>query len=135
MPAKDKYHDTVIRALQKDGWIITKEQVSFPVGGRNLWVDLQAEKEKDERIILIEIKGFENIASPIAHLQQLLGQYVLYRVAVQVWKLNYPIYVAVPTPTYNSFFQEEIVKLAIQSIDMKLVVFDPNVEVITKWIP
>jgi hypothetical protein len=25
MPAKDKYHDTVIRALQKDGWIIEQE--------------------------------------------------------------------------------------------------------------
>ncbi len=29
MPAKDFYHDTVIHALNKDGWTITREQVSF----------------------------------------------------------------------------------------------------------
>jgi hypothetical protein len=29
MPAKDRYHDTVVRALRKDGWTILGEQVDL----------------------------------------------------------------------------------------------------------
>ncbi len=33
MPAKDIYHDTVKRALVKDGWRITAENFQLPWGG------------------------------------------------------------------------------------------------------
>ncbi|MBA2605278.1 MAG: fatty-acid oxidation protein subunit alpha, partial [Acidobacteria bacterium] len=33
MPAKDIYHDTVKRALIKDGWKITAENLHLPWGG------------------------------------------------------------------------------------------------------
>jgi hypothetical protein len=29
MPAKDRYHDTVVHALQNDGWTILGEQVAL----------------------------------------------------------------------------------------------------------
>ena len=29
MPSKDIYHDTVKKALEKDGWLITKEQLKL----------------------------------------------------------------------------------------------------------
>jgi hypothetical protein len=32
MPAKDRYHAVVVRALIKDGWTITDEQVAVILG-------------------------------------------------------------------------------------------------------
>lgn len=32
MPAKDRYHDVVKRALIKDGWTIDNEQVTLTIG-------------------------------------------------------------------------------------------------------
>ncbi len=44
MPAKDIYHDTVKRALEKDGWTITKENLHLRWGRRDAYVDIAAEK-------------------------------------------------------------------------------------------
>jgi hypothetical protein len=44
MPNKDHYHDTVIRALGKDGWTITAEQYFVAVGKRRIWIDIEAAK-------------------------------------------------------------------------------------------
>jgi hypothetical protein len=43
MPAKDRYHDTVLHALVKAGWQITAQPVAVIVENRRLWIDLQAE--------------------------------------------------------------------------------------------
>ncbi len=42
MPAKDIDRDTVITALEKDGWKITNEQLKLTVGNRSVYVDLGA---------------------------------------------------------------------------------------------
>ena len=44
MPAKDIYHDTVKRALQKDGWIITHDPFPLQIGRKRLSADLGAER-------------------------------------------------------------------------------------------
>jgi hypothetical protein len=63
MPARDIYHDTVIHALEADGWRITDDPFSIPVGRKQLFVDLGAEKligaEREGRRIAVEIKTFE----------------------------------------------------------------------------
>ena len=63
MPAKDKYHDTVVIALEKAGWTIADEQILLAIDNRHLWVDIQASKEDEARVILVEVKGFEAIPS------------------------------------------------------------------------
>lgn len=74
MPADDKYQKAVINALIKDDWQIADEQIALPVDNRNLWVDIEAIKmPHNERIILIEVKGFENVDSPIKYFQQIIG--------------------------------------------------------------
>ncbi|MBC7812419.1 MAG: xisH family protein [Burkholderiales bacterium] len=52
MPAKDRYHDTVKRALIKEGWLITDEQVTLIVDKRYLWVDLTVSKVSTGFVIL-----------------------------------------------------------------------------------
>ncbi len=44
MPAKDKYHHQVRRALEKDGWSITHDPYFLKLEGVQYPVDLGAEK-------------------------------------------------------------------------------------------
>ncbi|MGH2386582.1 MAG: element excision factor XisH family protein [Chloroflexota bacterium] len=61
VPAKDRYHDTVVRALTKGGWTVTAQQVAVAVPGRRLWIDLRAATASDSLVVLIEVKGFEKM--------------------------------------------------------------------------
>ena len=135
MPANDKYQKTVTNALIKDGWQIADEQIALPIEGRNLWIDIEAVKTSSEKIILIEVKGFENIASPINYFQQVVGQLIMYRTAIKYWNLDsHILYLAIPDYAYNSFFQETIVKLIITELELKLLIFNPEKEEITVWV-
>lgn len=44
MPAKDKYHHALSRALVKDGWTITDDPLRLVWGERDFYVDLGAER-------------------------------------------------------------------------------------------
>lgn len=80
MPAKDIYHDTVKRALQKDGWTITHDPFPLQIGKKRLAADLGAERlinaEKGLQRIVVEVKSFIG-QSDVKDLEQALGQYVL----------------------------------------------------------
>jgi len=64
MPAKDVFHDTVKAALQKNGWIVIRENFRVQVDdeGLAMFIDLTAEKlisaEKAGRKIAVEVKSF-----------------------------------------------------------------------------
>ena len=58
MPARDIYHDVVVQALTADGWTITNDPLYLAYGGRDLYVDLGAERnaivaQKDNRKIAV----------------------------------------------------------------------------------
>jgi len=76
MPAKDIYHDTVKRALIKDGWTITKENLYLPWGGTETYIDIAAEKvfiaEKEGRKIAVEVKSFVG-KSNLSELEKAVG--------------------------------------------------------------
>jgi len=79
MPARDFYHNTVITALQKDGWTITHDPYRLKLArGKNLFVDLGAERliaaEKDLEKIAIEIKSFRS-PSEMKALEEAIGQF------------------------------------------------------------
>ena len=44
MPTHDIWHETVKKALIKDGWIITDDPLSIQFGGVDVYIDLAAEK-------------------------------------------------------------------------------------------
>lgn len=137
MPAKDFYHDTVKTALIKDGWTIT-EPFPLKVGKRDLFIDLGAEKlliaDRANQKIAVEVKSFIS-ASPVSDLEQALGQYLLYENLMQKQYPDRSLYLAVRTTVYNSFFQEEIVQIVLESRRLKLLIFDETQEEITQWIP
>lgn len=134
LPAKDYYHDTVVIALQKAGWSPIIEQVGIIIEERRLWIDIRAVSEAEQRAILVEVKGFENMASPVEYLAQATGKYALYRAALNYLNLDLPLYMAVPEAAYRGILSEAIGQQTLQQNNVHLLVFDPESEEIVAWI-
>ena len=136
MPAKDIYHDTVRAALIKDGWLISKDPFKLTFGGRNLYVDLGAEKlfgaEKGEQKIAVEIKSFLD-PSPINDLEKALGQYKLYSQILEDVEPDRMLYLAIANIVFEDFFSEPICQLVIRKNNLKLIIFEPSKQEIVLW--
>jgi hypothetical protein len=134
LPAKDRHHDTVIRALIKDGWKITGEQVKLIVEDRYLWIDIEAAKTTSDLIVLVEVKEFDDVESPIETLASAIGKYFLYRAVLAETKIKTPLYMAVTQTAYQGILSEKIGVLAVSLADVAILVFDPEQEEIIQWI-
>lgn len=137
MSAKDIFHDAVKKALQKEQWVITDDPLKFKFGDVNFRVDLGAEKiiaaEKAGKKIAVEIKSFLN-PSAITDFYSALGQFLSYRLALQVNEPERILYLAVPLDAYKTFFQLEFSQTAVQQYQILLIVYDPVNEAIVQWI-
>jgi hypothetical protein len=138
MPAKDIYHDTVKNALIKDGWTITNDPLRLKWGLRELFVDLGISKlvsaQKADRRIAVEIKSFTN-PSPIADLEQALGQYLIYRAILEETQPECLLYLAIRKTTYGAIFSEPIGELIMKKYQLNLMVFEAKKEEVYQWIP
>ena len=138
MPAKDIYHDTVKRALQKDGWIITHDPFPLQIGRKRLSADLGAERlinaEKGTQKIVVEVKSFVG-RSDVRDLEQALGQYILYRQVLNEMQSDRTLYLAVSEEIFNSVFTIELGQVLLKNNLVKLIVFDKESEAILQWIP
>ena len=138
MPAKDIYHDAVRNALIKDGWIITHDPLILKWGLKDLYVDLEAERlvaaEKEGHKIAVKVKSF---VSPyeVEDLETAVGQFILYHDIMSRTEPERVLYLAVRTAVFTSVFEEPIGQVLLENQRVKLVVFDPQAEVIVKWIP
>ncbi len=137
MSAKDLFHETVKRALQKEQWVVTDDPLKFKFGNVNFQVDLGAERllaaERDNEKIAVEIKSFLN-PSAITDFYAALGQFLSYRLALESVEPERNLYLAVPLDVYDTFFQYEFTQVAVQRYQVLLVVYDPVNEVISRWI-
>lgn len=135
MPAKDRYHDAVVRALTKLGWTIVGEQVALTMPTRRVWIDIRASKDAGNIAILVEVKGFEHLASPVAYLREAIGQCVLYQTMLEYAGVTDTLYLAVPAAAIGGILGEEFGRKAIERAQVRLILFDPVLEEITRWIP
>ncbi|WP_373528588.1 XisH family protein [Nostoc sp.] len=137
MPAKDIYHDCVKNALIKDGWKITDDPLSLKIGKKDIFIDLAAEKllaaEKQGKKIAVEVKSFIGI-SEVEDLKNALGQYILYEKVLLRIESKIILYLAIRDTVFIKIFTEEIGKILLEDNTLKLIVFDSQEEVITKWI-
>jgi len=68
MPARDIYHRAVKAALIADGWTITAEDYTIPVGLQRVYIDLQAERDlitayQGSEKIVVEVKSFVGMSA------------------------------------------------------------------------
>src|ERR1700730_272710 len=110
MPAKNIYHDLVVRTLTADGWKITHDPLTLSFGGRDLYVDLGADQgalaaERSGRQIAVEIQSFLKI-SPVRDPEVAVGQYSIYRAILAERDPQRVLYVAVAKRVYESLLTE-----------------------------
>ena len=134
--AKDLFHQAVRNALEKENWSITDDPLSLKLGGVDLYIDLGAEKllaaERAGQKIAVEIKTFGG-RSEIAEFHLALGQFLNYRLALQVSDPARELFLAVPQVIYESFFTLEFIKMSITNYQIKLLVYEPVTETIALW--
>lgn len=137
MPNEDRYHSVVLRCLEKAGWAIVKEQEYISIGtsndtNRRLYVDIKAQRS-DRQLVLIEVKGLER--SPVHELMELLGQYLVYKLALDYLSIPIPLYIAIPQAAYQDIIQHVLGQEMMDQYSVPLLVFDPLREEIIQWIP
>ena len=137
MPAKDKFHDVVKAALEKDGWQITHDPLLLRIQGiADMYVDLGAEKliaaDRCGKKIAVEVKSFIG-TSTISEFHTAIGQFINYRYALEIQEPERVLYLAVPLNTYNNFFVKTFVVSVVQRSQINLIVYDIEREEIARW--
>lgn len=138
MARKDAYHDIVKSALEKDGWTITHDPLHLVVDEVRFQIDLGAQQqpiaaEKNGKKIAVEIKSFLG-PSDINELEKAIGQYQLYAVILIEQDPDRALYLAVPEAAYHGVFDKPIVNRLVESLNIRLIVFNEVEERITQWI-
>ncbi len=138
MPARDLFHDCVRHALVRDGWTITHDPFRLSWGGKDLYIDLGAERllaaEKAGQRIAVGIKSFAG-DSEVDDLEKAIGQYVLYRAILAQREPDRTLFLAVPDIVLRGVFEESLGSLLLKDQSIRVLGFDPQMEVITRWIP
>lgn len=134
--ARDSFHYIVRSALEKDGWNITDDPLIINSGGVGLEIDLAAERliaaEKSGEKIAIEIKTFTS-ASKISEFHTALGQFINYRTALRIEQPYRKLFLAVPLYTYNTFFMLPFTQTVVSENQLKIVVYNVEIEEIVLW--
>jgi hypothetical protein len=137
MPARDLYHNAVKNALIKDGWIITHDPLRLTWGGKDMYVDLGAERllaaEKAGQLIAVEVKSFIG-DSEMDDLEKAIGQYVVYRAVLAEREPKRALYLAVPIDVLD-IFEQPLGKLLFKNELARVIGFDTKMEVIVQWLP
>ena len=137
MAAKDRFHDVVKVALEKEQWDITDDPLRLEVGGTKFEIDLGAEQllaaERGADKIAVEIKTFLG-DSPLTDYHAALGQFLNYRLALEISDPERILYLAIPVIAYEAFFKREFAQMSVERYQIKQIIYDPTQEVIVQWI-
>jgi hypothetical protein len=137
MAARDLFHEAVKVALQKENWVITNDPLKVEAGGAKFEIDLGAERllaaERGGEKIAVEIKTFLG-DSPITDYHAALGQFLNYRLALELKEPDRILYMAVPVAIHEAFFEREFLQISVERHQVNRIVYDPVNEVILQWI-
>ena len=135
MAARDKYHQQVITALEKEDWKITHDPYFIRLGKRKGFIDLGAETIGAERgleKIAVEIKTFAGI-SDVDEFEDALGQFLLYKLALSRKEPERVLYLAMPGDFYNSLFDDAFFLDVLDMYKVHVIIYNYKLCVIEKW--
>ncbi|MBC6433478.1 fatty-acid oxidation protein subunit alpha [Nostoc sp. HG1] len=137
MSARDKFHELVKTALEKEGWVITHDPYHIDLGLVDFYIDLGAElllaATKDDKKIAIQIKTFL-AASTISEFHTAIGQFINYRIALEDHDPERRLYLAVPLDVYRRFFRYPFIQTVIVRNQIPLLVYNTEKQEIAEWI-
>jgi hypothetical protein len=135
--AKDRFHDVVRTALEKDNWKITADPYEISIEDVDFEIDLAAEQllaaERENQKVAVEVKSFIS-PSNVSDFHMALGQFLNYRDALARIEPDRQLYLAVRVPIYESFFQRRFIMGAVERYQIRLVIYDVKQEVIVQWL-
>jgi hypothetical protein len=136
MAAKDRFHNIVKIALEKEGWKITHDPLTLKVDAvTDLHIDLGAEMligaERENEKIAIEIKSFLG-QSAINDFHAAVGQFINYRYALADLEPDRKLYLAISLATYEKVFVHRFIQSVIKRAQISLIIYDTEQEVIVK---
>ena len=101
-------------------------------------MDLGAEHllsaDKADQKIALEVQSFTG-ASDIDDLEKAVGQFIVYHDILEEGEPDRRLNLAIPKRVIDDLFQEPIGQLLLKRERVRLLVFDPDSEVIVEWIP
>ncbi|WP_107668745.1 XisH family protein [Cyanothece sp. BG0011] len=137
MAARDFFHETVKRGLEKEQWLITDDPLELELERVTVKIDLGAERliaaQKGTEKIAVEIKSFLS-TSAISDFHTALGQFLNYKIILELNEPERLLYLAIPLEAYQTFFQSRLAQIAIQRHQLKLIIYEPVTEEIVQWI-
>ncbi|SEP85980.1 element excision factor XisH family protein [Neolewinella agarilytica] len=137
MPKKDTYHNQFRRALEKDGWKVTHDPFYLRIDSKGVYIDLAAEKSEGEVTntplkIAAEIKNFISL-NDMSELEKALGQYMMYEAALDISTETRELFLAIPDFFYEEITLTKLYSSVINNLKVRIVVFNVEEEIITKW--
>lgn len=138
MPNKDANHDMVVNALIKAGWHILDEQHYLSIGTsaldrRRLFIDIKAQHQTRQIVVLIEVKNMNQ--SLVHELMEIIGQYIVYRAALDYLDDHTPLYIAIPEEAYKEIILHPLGKQSVETAKIQMVLYNYQKEEIIRWIP
>ncbi|NEO84045.1 MAG: fatty-acid oxidation protein subunit alpha [Spirulina sp. SIO3F2] len=137
MSARDIFHESVKQALIKDQWQVTDDPLELEWEEVKVKIDLGAERlitaERGNERIAVEIKSFIS-PSAISDFHTALGQFLNYKIMLDVNEPERELYLAIPIEAYENFFQSRLAQAAVNQNQVKLLVYDPIAEEVVRWI-
>ena len=134
MPMIDDCQAAIERALAKDGWRISQSQMYLQLGGRKIYIDLEATKNTNgqrQQLMLVEVKCFPEMSS--REIYQAVGQYMVYRYILEEAQIQTPLFLAILAFAYEALFTDAI-RQGMDKDGIKQMIVDINSEVIVEWI-
>lgn len=135
--ARDKIHNAVRRALEKEDWLITNDPFYVESGGIEIEADLAAEKfivaEKGTLKIVVEIKGLGK-RSLLYDFHRAIGQYIDYRGALNDERIDRKLYLAIPESIYTQMTAKPFYERRLTENTVSLIIIDITNEIVKQWI-
>ncbi|MDZ4766928.1 MAG: element excision factor XisH family protein [Chloroflexota bacterium] len=108
MPALDQCERQVIRAFDKADWVVTHHPYSIRTDKERkeyIYADLRLKQRKGRRnVIVAEVKCFAGRRLQLDQFYHAIGQYIGYRIALEMQGIKTPIFLAVPLTVHLTFF-------------------------------
>lgn len=135
--ARDKFHYEFRQALEREGWTVTDDPLTFKVVTIMVQIDLGAEKliaaELAGQKIAVEIKTFSQ-KSFINALYEAVWKYIVYRKALQLKEPERTLYLAIPDDIFQEYRDEPIIKGVFEDEKINFILYEPESQSIMSWI-
>jgi hypothetical protein len=137
MARRDNTHEIVKAALEREGWIISHDPLLVKIGKKSAQIDLGAEKliiaEKESEKIAVEIKSFIAL-SALTDYYHALGQFMLYKMALQNQEPDRTLYLAIPSDAYEELSNDIFDYPEYQQLRHNLIIYDNQENISLLWI-